>query len=252
MKKDRNATPFPNIQKKPSGPKIMIAIPCMSTLPTKFLWALECMHRLPNTYTSILENSLIHDARNEFVTIAISNNVDRVMWLDSDMTFEPDTLIKMSKHLDSGKEMVTGLCFKRVIPTEPVIYKAFHEEHEPSFHYRPEKYLDYPKDAVFQIAGCGFACCMTSTNLLKDIWDKYGPPFSFTGNIGEDQSFCLRATQMDRKIWCDSTIKVGHIGQIVIGESTWLAQQNAIPSATASGQSGQNHPGQKPSTQNRG
>lgn len=238
MKKDKNQTPFPNIQKKPSGPKIMIAVPCMSTVQTKFMWALESLHRLPNTYTSVLENSLVHDARNEFVSIAIANNVDRVMWVDSDMTFEPDTLIKLSKHIDSGKEMVTGLCFKRVIPTEPVIYKAFEEVQEPEFHYHPVKYLDYPKDKVFQIAGCGFACCMTSTKLLKDIWDKYGPPFSFMGNVGEDQSFCLRATQMGRKIWCDSTIKVGHIGQIVIGESTWIAQQSTLQSAGADRQSG--------------
>ena len=205
--------------------KTLIAVPAMRTVPTKFLRSLENLRRLPDTYTSISECSLIHDARNDFTASAIQNNFDRILWIDSDMVFMSDLLLKISARMDEGRDMVTALCFKRVYPTMPVIYKALEPLHNEQGEFlTPVPYGDYPRDDIFPVACCGFGAVMTSVDLLRRVWDRYGPPFDYHLNVGEDFSFCYRANQTGATIWCDSSIKVGHVGEIVYNEQTWIAQ----------------------------
>ena len=58
---------------------------------------------------------------------------------------------------------------------------------------------------------------MTSVELLKKLVDKYGAPFTPMMGLGEDLSFCLRVTATGSKMYCDSRIMCGHIGQKVYG-----------------------------------
>lgn len=203
----------------------------MQTVPTAFLRSLEGMRRLPDTYTSIIQGTLIHDARNEFASIAIQHGFDRILWIDSDMTFPPDLLERLSKHLDNGKFMVCGLYFKRVLPTGPVIYCRQERQTDPVLgeHIRPVPYTDYPRNQTFEIDACGFGAVMTDVALVRAVWDRYGPPFSPYLNIGEDLSFCWRVREMGQRIWCDSSISAGHIGTAIFDEGTWIAQQRAVP-----------------------
>jgi len=203
----------------------------MATMPTRTVRCLENLRRLPDTYTSISECSLVHDARNEFASIAITHGFDRVMWIDSDMTFPDDMLIRMAQHHDAGKHMVCGLFFKRVTPTEPVIYSRQERLTDPTHgeYIRPVPYTSYPRDTLFKVDACGFGAVMTDVALLRAVWDQYGPPFSYYLNLGEDLSFCWRVKQMGQQIWCDSSIRCGHIGQTIYTEDTWTAQQQAAP-----------------------
>lgn len=167
--------------------------------------------------------TLIHDARNDFVSRAIVGEYDRVLWLDSDMVFEPDIMERLSADLDEGREYVCGLYFKRVFPTAPVIYKRLSESAVPGI-LEAETYKDYPKDRIFEIAASGFGAVMTTTNILKATWDKYGPPFYQVANLGEDLSFCWRLQEMGVKMYCDSRVKCGHIGQFVFNENVYERQ----------------------------
>ena len=202
--------------------KTLIAIPCMSMVPTGFLRSLETLRRLPDTYTLIRECTLIHDARNEAASIAITKGFDRVLWIDSDMVFEPDLLMRLSSRLDEGKHMVCGIFYRRMVGGGPVIYcrqerctDPVHGEYIKPVAYEKDQ---YPRDKLFQVEACGFGAVMTDVPLLKAVWDKYGPPFSYYMNLGEDMSFCYRVRELGCGIWCDSSIKVGHIGQYIYGE----------------------------------
>lgn len=211
--------------KPPRHAKTLIAIPATQYMPTRFVRCLENLRRLPETYTSIIEGSVIHDSRNEFASIAIQNGFDRVLCIDSDMTFTPDLLTRLSAHLDSGKRMVCGLYFKRVLPTEPVIYRqetATDPNHGEYIKSTP--LLTYPRNTLFQIDACGFGAVMMDVSLLREVWDRYGPPFTPYLNLGEDLTFCWRVRQLGVPIWCDSTIRVGHLGQVVFSEETYLDQ----------------------------
>ena len=230
--------------------KTLIAVPCMQSVPTRFLRSLEYMQRLPDSYTIVSENTLIHDARNDFASIAIQNDFDRVLWIDSDMVFDKDLMLRLSKHLDDGLDMVSGIYFQRVPPAKPVIYKALNKiwvdgspwtemdegRYPDTWLLQPEHFFDYPKDALFEIAACGFGAVMTSVPLLKAAWDQFGPPFAFFRNIGEDMSFCYRVHKLGGKIWCDSSIRCGHVGHAVYDEQAYEVFRKAEEMKQKTGQ----------------
>ena len=59
---------------------------------------------------------------------------------------------------------------------------------------------------------------LVKTELVKKVQEKYGLPFSPILGFGEDLSFCMRARDVGSEIYCDSRIKVGHIGQYPFSE----------------------------------
>ena len=72
----------------------------------------------------------------------------------------------------------------------------------------------------FQVAGCGMACTMISTEIIREVQSRYGNPFDpavIDGiTFGEDTAFCWRASQCGYEIWCDPTARVGHIAHVPI------------------------------------
>lgn len=208
----------------------VVGVPCMDEVDTVFMASLLGMHRPVNdvTHYKIKKGSLIFDARNEIAVDAIMEQSDRVLMVDSDMRFDSDMMERLSARIDQGCEMVCGLFFKRVYPTEPVIYSRieppiFDDDGKPI--KQVDVYRDYPKDQLFEVQGCGFGAVMMTTQLIKDVWDAYqSPPFTPADWCGEDMAFCYKVRQLGRKIWCDSSIKVGHMGKIEFNERTWLNQ----------------------------
>lgn len=142
-------------------------------------------------------------------------NFDRVLWLDSDMCFDRHLFRRLSEHLDLGKEMITGIYTSRKPPIRPVIYKnVFFQPDETGTSGTPiaETWWDFPRDDLFEVAACGFGAVMMTTDVLKRVQDAYGLPFSPVMGFGEDLSFCLRVKELGIPMWCDSSIKVGHVG----------------------------------------
>lgn len=204
--------------------KTLIATPCTEMGYTDFWSDYMALHKVGDTRSGRIKNTLVHDARNTIAQKAIDQGYDRVLWIDSDMRFDPDLLEKLSADMDMGAEYVSALAFKRVYPTVPVIYdKLFPLSDAPGM-YGVHIYRDYPRDALFEVAASGMGCVMTSVQLLKDVWDNFGPPFSFVANLGEDISFCYKVGELGIPMWCDSRIKVGHIGTVVFSEKTYLEQ----------------------------
>ena len=70
--------------------KYLVAIPCMDMMHTQFVCSLLSMPMFEQTEIAFGANSLIYDTRNQFAEKAIKNGFDRVLWLDSDMTFPRD------------------------------------------------------------------------------------------------------------------------------------------------------------------
>lgn len=204
--------------------KTLIAIPCMETIPTITAKSLIAMNMDETVEVSFAMNSLVYDARNLLAQKACENGFDRILWVDSDMSFDRDLLARLSARIDEGYDFVTGLYFTRRMPIEPTIYK------DVACYVKDGKqmptavcYSDYPRASFFEIKGCGFGGCMTTTKMMLDVAQKYGLPFSPILGFGEDLSFCQRATQAGYKIWCDSTIKLGHISHCVVQEENYLA-----------------------------
>lgn len=212
-----------NANQKRSDMRMMIAVPCMDTVPTKFLSCMLDLRAICPTRYINTTNTLVYDARNDLAYNAMQGGYDRIMWIDSDMKFQPDLIERLSARIDEGADLACGLYFTRHIPTEPVIYKTLIADKTTDGvdYIRAEKYHDYPRDAVFDIAACGFGAVMTTVDLVRRVYDKFGLPFFPFPSIGEDLAFCWRAGQVGAKMVCDSSVKLGHVGYTEFNESLY-------------------------------
>lgn len=205
--------------------KYLVAIPCFDTVYTDFMLSLLNLQRVGQCYLQVVKSSLIYDARNKLAKHAIDGGYDRVLWLDSDILFESDLMIKLAEHLDNGLEYVSGLYFKRQYPTEPVCFQNIVQNYEgEELVTKANIYRNYPKDQLFEVDATGFGAVMMTVDLIKKVSGKYGLPFSPQLGLGEDMSFCWRAKQIGSKLYCDSSIKLKHIGSIAYSEDTYLSQ----------------------------
>ena len=203
--------------------KTLIAVPCMAQVAAPFAQNLAAMEKKGEVFVSFLIGTLIYESRNTLAKQAIATKADYIMWLDSAMTFAPDIMPRLQQHLEDGKDIVTGLYFRRRPPFTPVLFKTLERIDEDSA--RHENYDDYPDNSLFEIGGCGFGCVMTRTSVLEDVFLNYHKCFAPACSIGEDLAFCLRARELGYKIYCDSTIKCGHVGQLVVDESVYRSVQ---------------------------
>ena len=207
--------------------KTLIAIPTLSTVHVQFMTSLMAMEKPPGTALAIEMDSLVYIARGNLVMKAIEGEFDNILWIDSDMIFAPDLLTRMQKHAEDGKQFVTALCFRRNLPTSPVICKELEwEQSAKGFTSQQRAYMDYPQNSVFEIAGAGFGCCLTSLDLITRLAKAYGTsPFTPMPSLSEDFSFCWRVREIGEKMWCDSSIKLGHIGTLTYDENLYLSQR---------------------------
>lgn len=211
-------------------PKVMIAVPTLSMVHTEFMSSILALDTdCADVHVAIEANSLVYDARNHLCMKAYEDcKADYVLWIDSDMVFEPDIISRFLKHMEDGKEFVCGIYFARKLPTSPVIAKEikWDQDKNNTITHDVTKFTDYPKDQVFEIAGCGLACCMMSTKLIFETAAAFGmSPFEPLPGLSEDYSFCWRIGKRGIKMYCDSTIKVGHVGTYLFTEKTWLNQE---------------------------
>ena len=190
--------------------KILIAVPCMDMVPVAFCHSLAQLQKVGDCYLTMKAGSLIYTSRNSLATEAIKSEADYVFWLDSDMVFTPEIVEDL---MFSGKEIVTGIAHSRRPPYSSCIFTEIYPG--------VQKWKgEYPK-STFEIAACGMACCLMSTEVLSAVHDKFGMAFQPTPEYGEDVAFCWRASQCGYKIWAEPGVRVGHVGRRVIYPEDW-------------------------------
>lgn len=194
--------------------KVFVAIPSLDTVPALFCQSLALLQREGDTIVGFQVGSLVYNARNELARQAIKSEADWVLWLDSDMVFEPDLLKKMLKVCEENDiDFLTGLCFRRKPPYTPTLFDRLDKmEHGASY----TTIMSVP-EGRFKVGGCGFAGVLMSTDVLLSVAARFGGRmFDPLEGFGEDVSFCWRARQCGYEIWCDSDIELGHIGSMIV------------------------------------
>jgi GT2 family glycosyltransferase len=83
-------------------------------------------------------------------------------------------------------------------------------------------WLDYPKGLI-EIQGVGMACTLIKRKVLETVQKPYFFP---EPNIGEDLSFCIRAREAGYKIYCDTNLICGHVGNFVVTEEFYRRPKN--------------------------
>ena len=204
--------------------KTLIAVPSHDYVHAEFTKSLMNLEMPQDTGFTMITNTLIYTARTLIMDNAVEMDFDNVLWIDSDMTFKPDALMKLAGDMEQGLDMVCGIYFTRKFPMFPGIQSELHWriKEDGWVDTGAKCYMDYPKDSLFEVQGCGFGFVMTSVDLLKRMKEKYGSPFYPLMGMGEDTAFCWRVREAGGKIWCDSRVKCGHIGQMEFDEDLYL------------------------------
>lgn len=193
--------------------KIMIAIPCMDQVATQFCTSLAMLRKVDDCVIASKQGSLIYAARDDLAKMAIKMDADYILWLDSDMVFDPDILEKLLQDTEKG-DIISGLYFRRAAPFSPVLFDKLElVDDKPVY----TEFSEIPED-VFEVGGIGFGCVLMPTDVLLGVALKFGTMFTPLCGMGEDIAFSWRARQCGFKIVCDPKIKLGHVGHIIITE----------------------------------
>lgn len=208
--------------------KIMIAVPCMDQVPAPFAQSLAMIRKPDDDVAcSFQMGSLIYTSRNNLALQAMKAEFDYMLWLDSDMVFQQDLLVKMKQVMDEKDlDFVTGLYFRRVPPFTPVLFDQLDIDENGICTWTDWK--DVP-EGMFKIGGCGFGCVLIKTDVLFDVQSKFGELFNPIANMGEDLSFCWRARQCGYDIWCDPSLVCGHVGYTIINDKFYESYRSVHP-----------------------
>ena len=192
--------------------KLMLAIPTMDTVPVPFMQSLlklcRKLDKCGYTYNTDIEaGTLIYMAREHLASRAVNNGFTHVLWLDSDMVFSENIVEDLQF---TGKSFVTGIAHGRRSPFLSCLFKSINLDTLERW-----KLEDYPRD-TFEVAGCGLACCLMETEIIKNVMLTYGTAFYPIQQYGEDLSFCKRARELGYHIYAEPTVRLGHIGHIEV------------------------------------
>lgn len=208
--------------------KIMIAVPCMDQVPAPFAQSLAMIRKSDDDVACAFQmGSLIYTSRNNLALQAMKAEFDYMLWLDSDMVFQQDLLIKMKQVMDEKDlDFLTGLYFRRVPPFTPVLFDQLDIDENGICTWTDWK--DVP-EGMFKVGGCGFGCVLIKTDVIFEVQSKFGEMFNPIANMGEDLSFCWRARQCGYDIWCDPSLVCGHVGYTIINDKFYQSYRSVHP-----------------------
>ena len=191
--------------------KLLVAVPTTDYTHVEFMKSLAGLERKLATdgvdfEEGIIGGTLVYIARERLAGKAIRNGFTHVLWLDSDMVFNPNIFDDL---LFCGKEMVCGAFVSRRPPYGPCVYTSIED---PGHMIQVENFGTTP----FRVDGCGFATVLTSVSLLEAVKACFGTCFRPTEDYGEDIAFCDRVKQLGREIWCEPTVRPGHLAIVPV------------------------------------
>lgn len=196
--------------------KILIGIPCMDKIPIETIASLQALKKTDDCEIQYVSNSLVYDARNQLAQEAMSRGFDYLLFIDSDMVFPADVLTRL---IADKKDIVSGVYYARKGNHFPVIFSKV----RPKTLFRKqiaEKFFTVP-EGIFEIKGCGMGMCLIKVSALRKIFDRYKEPFRPLKLLGEDLSFCYRATKRGFKIYADANVELGHVGTKIYGRKDY-------------------------------
>jgi len=167
------------------------------------------------TYVSL--GTMIFDQRIKLVREAMEEGCDYILWLDTDMRFPKDSLIRLLAH---EKDIVAANYVTRQIPPEPVSFQLTDDgklwRRVPTL---PES------TGIEKVTGAPMGLMLTSAAVFKKIDKPDVPMFWFQYSVknhtvlGEDIYFCINAGRYGFGIFIDHDLskQVHHVGTFEYG-----------------------------------
>lgn len=182
---------------------------------------------------SMISSPRIASTRNSLTEVAVLTGADWVLMLDADMAFPADTLDQLLEVADpEERPIVSGLYFGG--KPEGIAQAHAYVVDQETGTFNPIRGVggDGEFSGLGRVHAVGGGCLLAHTDALRAMYAEYhatGAPWfaeSFTadGNeVGEDVTFCLRATKLGIPIHCLFDLALGHIKTGVVDERTHRA-----------------------------
>lgn len=202
--------------------RVLVGIPHMGTFPYQTVGAMlniVTQTKVPTQF-AMLGLSLVYIAREEIVKTAIEQGFSHVFFLDSDMNPPANVITRLISH---DKDIVSGMCFKRVPPFEPCFYKSVIEDENGT---KLEMLTHWEDNSLVEIEGVGMACTLIRTEVFKKLLEKDDKIFLPKDNSGEDIGFCKRARAEGFRIFVDTSLDIGHVSSFESNSNHWRAYRD--------------------------
>jgi GT2 family glycosyltransferase len=198
-----------NIMKK----KILIAIPTAKNIePTTFKSIYDLI--IPDGFEAEFQYFYgynVDQVRNLIASWIEKGPFDYLFSVDYDISFPPDTLVKLLAH---DKDIVSGV-YRQRIPDRQTI-ELFENNEQGGYTHIPWQKIK--GRGLVEIGACGFGCVL----IKKEVMVKIGyPQFLYKSAVdhkdtfSEDLFFARRAQQEGFKLYADTSILCDHTGSFV-------------------------------------
>ena len=164
--------------------------------------------------SEILENqSLLPLARNTLLNEAYKRKPDDIIWIDTDMVWEPDTLRQLLKH---DVDVVGSACRKKIPDNVQFNFQLF-----------KEKSFEPDEKGLIEVNRLGTGFLRMSRKAYTHLWEndkKYEVQGVMGSNVfeisiwqgrellSEDFIVCEKLIERGFKVFMDPNLTVGHIG----------------------------------------
>jgi len=148
--------------------------------------------------------------RNALVKTAREKGMDYIMFIDNDMVFQPSSIQRL---LDADKNIIGCNYNARGVPGKPIISTVKMVDPNTDPNYGKTMTVEFPAQ-MFKVFGLGTGFMLIKTKVFekleKPYFEAYEDPDG--SHHTEDIEFCARAHKKGFNVWCNPTIKLGHIG----------------------------------------
>lgn len=207
-------------------------------MPSSFFWNFQSLIKPGNCKVFRGYSTIKSSMLNKIIEQAKAWGADKLFFMDNDMTFQPDTIVKLA---ESNLPIVSGLYHLKSPPYSPVagwfkyikdkngedVLCASNQEKELDWHY---KYVEFPKgdkDGYVEVDWVGIGCLMVDMKVFDDMgWTKkklYDLWSEESGQrtYGHDINFCYDAKKAGYKIYVDTTVQASH-GTMFYVNKNWI------------------------------
>lgn len=192
--------------------KVLIGVPAQDQSYTDFAFDLAQLvgyttaMRPDVTLTLVMvKGTLLTSQRQNVVRYALDDQADYILWLDSDMRFPKDALIRLLEH---NQDIVAADYSTRRLPCIPTSEKYGEGLVMPS----PEA------EGLFETSRIGMGLMLTRVDVFRQLerpWFSIGWSPKANDYVGEDVYFCAQARKAGFTVWQDLKLsnETGHCGQ---------------------------------------
>jgi hypothetical protein len=196
--------------------KLSILVPTRDMVHSHFAYSLSQLIKTTteagiDTYLYFDSSTILLNQREKLIEEAIKVESDYVLWLDSDMMFPSNVVLRLLSH---NKDIVECNYMKRSIPMKTVAYTDLNNWDS----WVPLE----PKEELVKVQGVGMGCMLMKTKVFQDLTKPY---FEFRYKedtqdwFGEDFILLDKLQKNNYEIYIDTILSmdIKHMGIYAFG-----------------------------------